>query len=130
VSQPGHDLQHVDAGRVVRRSEPGDDDSWADNDGHLKSRAASAALPPSRNSRLSGIRSFSGRAEVSKTGLLERRERDRARAGEAYGTPTLAVVLTSIFFCTTFSDERLWVMWTIVPVDLRRCQSDLRLLDD
>src|SRR6476646_7821010 len=105
------------------------DDSCADNDGHLKSRAASAALPPSRNSRLSGIRSFSGRAEVPRLGCsTERRGRDRARAGEAYGTPTLAVVLTSIFFCTTFSDERLWVMWTIAPVDLRRCQSDLRLL--
>jgi hypothetical protein len=31
VSQPGHDLEHVDAGRVaVRRSEPGEGDGWAD----------------------------------------------------------------------------------------------------
>ncbi|HEX2322113.1 MAG TPA: hypothetical protein VHJ18_24290 [Streptosporangiaceae bacterium] len=31
MSQPGHDLEHVDAGRVVaHRPEPGDDDNWAD----------------------------------------------------------------------------------------------------
>jgi hypothetical protein len=46
----------------------------------LESRAASAAVPPSRNSRLPGICSFSGRAY--KTGPLNGREGNETATGQ------------------------------------------------